>query len=180
MNTLLHICCAPCSVACVTALRAEGIGPTGFWFNPNIHPFTEYRMRKNTLVDYAKTIALPLHMQDEYGLRGFVRTVCDGLEHRCAYCYRVRLEACAAYAAAQGYDSFCTTLMVSPYQNYDLICRIGTEVGAQYHVPFLPRPFFHHFREGQEKARALGLYMQKYCGCIFSEEERYLKKNQKG
>lgn len=68
---LLHACCAPCSVACVDSLRAEGIEPVAFWYNPNIHPFTEYRMRRNTLREYAASIGLPLLERDEYGLRRF-------------------------------------------------------------------------------------------------------------
>ena len=51
MKLLLHICCAPCSIMCIETLRQEGIEPVGFWDNPNIHPYTEYRSRKNCLVD---------------------------------------------------------------------------------------------------------------------------------
>lgn len=176
MDTLLHICCAPCSVACVDWLRADGIEPAGYWYNPNIHPFTEYRQRKDTLVGYAKEIGLSLTLEDEYGLRPFIGAVCGDLDHRCGFCYRCRLEAAARYAAANGFSSFTTTLLISPYQNRELICRTGEQLGAQYGVAFLPRDFRPRFREGQQKARQLGLYMQKYCGCIFSEEERYSKR----
>ena len=179
MDTLLHICCAPCAVACVDWLREDAINPVGFWYNPNIHPFTEYRQRKNTLIDYAKAIGLPLAMEDEYGLRPFVRAVCGDLEHRCGYCYRCRMEAAARYAAEHGIASFTSTLLISPYQNRALICATGEELGERYKVAFLPRDFRPRFREGQQKARELGLYMQKYCGCIFSEEERYRKRANK-
>ncbi|NCB62097.1 MAG: epoxyqueuosine reductase QueH [Clostridia bacterium] len=175
MNTLLHICCAPCSVACIDWLRSDGIEPVGYWYNPNIHPYTEYRQRKNTLVDYAKTIGLSLTLEDDYGLRPFVKAVCGDLDHRCGYCYRCRLEGAARHAAEHGFQSFTTTLLVSPYQNHELLLRTGEELGVQYNVAFLPRDFRPRFREGQQKARELGLYMQKYCGCIFSEEERYRK-----
>ena len=179
MDTLLHICCAPCSIACVESLREEGRALTGFWYNPNIHPYTEYRSRKTTLVDYAGTIGLPLAMQDEYGLRPFVRAVCGDLDHRCGYCYRCRLEAAARYAAENGFSAFTTTLLISPYQDHDLLCEVGAAAGAAYGVEFLPRDFRPRFREGQQKARDLGLYMQKYCGCVFSEEERYRKNARK-
>lgn len=179
MDTLLHICCAPCSVACIEWLREDGIEPAGFWYNPNIHPFTEYRQRRNTLIDYAKTVGLSLAAEDEYGLRPFVRAVCGDLEHRCAFCYRCRLEAAARYAAENGFASFTTTLLVSPYQDHELLCRTGEDLGRQYGVEFLPRDFRPRFRAGQQKARELGLYMQKYCGCIFSEEERYCKRAKK-
>lgn len=176
MKTLLHICCAPCSVSCIDSLRSEGIEPTGFWYNPNIHPFTEYRARKNTLVEYAKSIGLDLILQGEYGLRLFVTGVYPNFDNRCGYCYRIRFEETARYAAENGYDSFTTTLLISPYQNHELICEVANEIAKKYDVGFLYRDFRPLFREGQQKARDLELYMQKYCGCIFSEEERYRKK----
>lgn len=179
MKTLLHICCAPCSIACIEQLREDGIEPTGFWYNPNIHPFTEYRARRNTLTDYAKTIGLALATEDEYGLRPFVQAVCGDIDHRCSYCYRCRLEETARYAAANGFDSFTTTLLVSPYQNHELLCETGQAMAERYGLRFLPYDFRPRFREGQQKARDLGLYMQKYCGCIFSEEDRYRKKKKK-
>lgn len=80
-----------------------------------------------------------------------------------------------AYAATHGYDSFTTTLLVSPYQKHELIRQIGERLAEQYGIQFLYRDFRVGFREGQEKAREAGLYMQKYCGCIFSEEDRYIR-----
>ncbi|MPN23814.1 Epoxyqueuosine reductase QueH [bioreactor metagenome] len=180
MKTLLHVCCAPCSVACVDWLREDGIAPVAFWHNPNIHPFTEYRQRRDTMKDYAKQIDLPLLLEDEYGLRPFVQAVCGDLQHRCRHCYRCRLEAAAARAAREGLESFTTTLLVSPYQNYALLLETGREAGKKFGVAFLERDFRPRFREGQQRARELGLYMQKYCGCIFSEEERYQKRPKKG
>ena len=178
-NTLIHTCCAPCSISCIKQLRAEAIAPTSFWFNPNIHPFTEYKSRRNTLREYAKTIDLPLVEEDFYGLRTFTKAVIDDLAHRCGYCYETRLERTAQYAAEHGFDSFTTTLLISPYQNHALLQEVGEFMAQKYGVPFLYRDFRPGFREGQEEARALELYMQKYCGCIFSEEERYQKKPKK-
>ena len=175
MKTLMHICCAPCSVYCIESLRAEGIEPVGFWYNPTIHPYTEYRSRRDCLRSYAEQVNLTLIEQDEYGLRDFVRRVADHIEGRCADCYAIRLEQAAAYAAANGYDSFTTTLLVSPYQKHELIRQIGERLAEQYGVQFLYRDFRVGFQEGQEKARKAELYMQKYCGCIFSEEDRYIR-----
>ena len=115
MKTLLHICCAPCSIACIESLRAEGIEPTGFWYNPNIHPMTEYKMRKNTLVEYAKTIGLRLEIENEYGLRRFIEGIYPDFDHRCGFCYRLRMEETARFAAENGFDSFLTTLLISKY-----------------------------------------------------------------
>ena len=175
MKTLLHICCAPCSIACIEQLRGEGIQPTGFWYNPNIHPYTEYRSRKNALVGYAQLIGLELIQAGQYGLREFLRGI-PSFDERCGFCYECRLEQTARCAAERGYDCFSTTLLISPYQRHDLLRETGERMARRYGVAFLYRDFRPRFREGQEKARALELYMQKYCGGIFSEEERYQKK----
>ena len=114
-------------------------------------------------------------MREEYGLRDFVRAVADDIEGRCRHCYRVRLEETARYAAEHGYTSFTSTLFVSPYQNHELLRQTAEELGRQYGVPFLYRDFRPGFRDGQRQARELGFYMQKYCGCVFSEEDRYEK-----
>ena len=176
---LLHICCAPCSVYCVDSLRAEGIEPAGFWFNPNIHPYQEYRARRDALVDYAASIGLALTVRDDYGLRDFVRAVAGDLDRRCGHCYTCRLEETARYAAANGFASFSTTLLVSPYQDHEGICRTAQMLADRCGVAFLYRDFREGFRQGQAKARELGLYMQKYCGCVFSEEDRYAKQIQR-
>jgi len=173
MKLLLHSCCAPCSVQCVTALAGEGISPDLFWYNPNIHPFTEYRSRRDSLCAFAKDRELPLITEDEYGLRSFIKYGED--PGRCAYCYRIRLEKTARLAAEKAYNAFSTTLLISPYQKHDLIRETGEELAAIYHIEFLYRDFRPLYRKGREQAREAGYYMQKYCGCIFSEEERYLK-----
>ena len=164
MKTLLHICCAPCSITCIDTLRQEGIEPVGFWYNPNIHPFTEYKMRKNTLVEYAKSIDLKLEIENEYGLRRFIQGVYPDFDHRCGFCYALRFEETARYAAEHGFDQFTSTLFVSPYQNHELMRETCERMAEKYGVKYLHRDFSPRFREGQDKARELGLYMQKYCG----------------
>ena len=176
MKLLLHICCAPCSVMCIETLRGEGIEPVGFWNNPNIHPYKEYQARKQTLEAYSREIGMKLILHGKYGLRPFICAVCDNIDGRCVQCYRMRMDATAQYAAENGYTHFTSTLFISPYQNHELLKRCAEEAAARYGVEFLYRDFRPYFREGQERARAMGLYMQKYCGCIFSEEDRYVKK----
>lgn len=175
MKLLLHSCCAPCSVKCVDTLRQEEIEPTIFWYNPNIHPFTEYRNRKNALCEWAKEENLESIIEDEYGLRRFIDNVYPSYGDRCSYCYTVRLEETAKIAKENGFTHFCTTLLISPYQKHELIKSIAEKISDEYGVKFLYRDFRPYFREGQKLAREKGIYMQKYCGCIFSEEERYLK-----
>ncbi len=176
MNTLMHICCAPCSYMCIQTLRDENIDVTGFWYNPNIHPFTEYRARRDTLIAHSKNIDMPLVVIDDYGLREFIGLVYPNFEDRCEKCYDIRLDRAAKYASESGFDSFTTSLLISPYQKHELIADVAERKAQKYGIKFLYRDFRPYFREGQQKAREAGYYMQKYCGCIFSEEERYMKR----
>lgn len=175
MKLLLHTCCAPCSVYCIDELRKENIEPTLYWYNPNIHPYTEYKKRMDTLKEYSKSIGVKTVFEDEYGLREFTKNIVDDLSNRCSnYCYKTRLEKIVKYAKQNGYDNFSTTLLVSPYQKHDIIKSICEDLSKEYDIQFMYKNFRIGFREGQAKAKELGLYMQKYCGCIFSEEERFL------
>lgn len=175
MQVLLHVCCAPCSIVCIDTLRREGIEPVGYWYNPNIHPMKEFKMRKNTMVEYAKTIGLKLALNHEYGLRRFLAGVPD-FDNRCGFCYALRFDETARFAAENGFTHFTSTLFVSPYQNHDLMHRTARAAAKKHGIEYLERDFSPRFREGQDEARALGLYMQNYCGCIFSEEDRYKKR----
>lgn len=176
MKLLMHTCCAPCSVYCIDSLRNEGIEPTCYWYNPNIHPYIEYRTRRDTLIEYSKIANFDLIINEDYGLNEFCKNVIDNLENRCVnYCYKVRLEATVKYAKENGYDAFTSTLFVSPYQKHEELKKVCEELSKKYNIEFLYRDFRVGFREGQNKARELGLYMQKYCGCVFSEEDRYNK-----
>ena len=177
MNTLLHICCAPCANQCIEVLKADGIETTGFWYNPNIHPFTEYRARRNCLREYAESIQLPLIEKNDYALRPFVREVAEDIANRCVKCYEMRLFETAKCAKENGFDSFTSSLFISPYQNHELMKEVAERAAETYGVEFLYRDFREVFKAGQAFAREHEFYMQKYCGCVFSEEERYLKKN---
>ncbi len=175
MKLLLHICCGPCSAACVKHLREEDIDITGYWYNPNIHPYKEYESRLNALQEYAKLIDLNVIYEDYYGLREFTKNVIDKLDNRCGYCYTSRIDHIAKYAKENGYDAFTSTLFISPYQKHDLLKTICEKIAKKYDIEFLYRDFRPYYREGQAMFRETGLYMQKYCGCVFSEEERYKK-----
>ncbi len=175
MKLLMHTCCAPCSVYCIDELREENIEPTVYWFNPNIHPYMEYKARRDCLKEYTKSINVNAIFEENYGLDDFCKNVVNNLDTRCQdYCYPVRLEQTAKYAKENGFDTITTTLLVSPYQKHDIIHSLGDKIAKKYGIEFLYRDFRVGFREGQAKARELGLYMQKYCGCVFSEEKMAL------
>ena len=174
-SVLMHTCCAPCSLSCIDPLRAEGIEPVAFWYNPNIHPWKEYEARRDCLLAYAPTIEMQVIVDEDYGLRTFVEHVASDIDHRCTYWYQHRLEETARYAAEHGYEAFTSTLLASLYQDHDGIKAAAEKYARQYGVEFLYRDFRPNFRAGNQRARELGFYMQKYCGCVFSEQDRYQK-----
>ena len=172
MKLLLHTCCAPCSVYCIETLRKEGIEPTLYWYNPNIHPYTEYKARRDCLIEYAKKINIKLIIEDEYGLQDFCKNTINNLQSRCAdYCYSIRLRKTFEYAKENGYDAVSTTLLYSIYQKHDFIKHYCEKLSNEFGIEFLYRDFRVGFWVGHEKAKEAGLYMQKYCGCVFSEYE---------
>ena len=137
MKLLMHICCAPCANMPIDALRADGVELTGYWYNPNIHPFTEYRARRNCLQEYAKTIDLPLLVRDDYGLRPFVREVAEDIAGRCVKCYEMRLFEAARAAKEGGFDAFTSSLFISPYQKHELMRDVGLPRGGGIRRPVL-------------------------------------------
>ncbi len=181
MKLLMHTCCAPCSVYCIDTLRKENIEPTLYWYNPNIHPYTEYKARRDSLKEYSEKININAIFEEEYGLDEFCKNVVNDLNARCTnYCYPVRLRKTFEYAKENGYDTVTTTLLYSIYQKHEYIKSLCEKYAEEYGIDFLYRDFRVGFWEGHDKAKnELGLYMQKYCGCIFSEEERYQKQIKK-
>lgn len=176
MKLLMHTCCAPCSVYCIDKLRQQNIEPTVYWYNPNIHPYKEYEARRDCLKEYTKSINVQAIFEEDYGLQEFCRNTINDLQNRCTnYCYIVRLKKTIEYAKQNGYDTFTSTLFVSPYQKHEELKKICENLSQKHKIKFLYIDFREGFKQGQAKARELGLYMQKYCGCIFSEEDRYRK-----
>ncbi len=179
MRILTHICCGPCLIYPYEKLLREGDQLTGFWYNPNIHPFTEYKQRLDSLVKFQNMQDMEIAFNDSYDLEKFLTLAMPDIQDRCQHCYRMRLTETARHARQQGFEYFTTTLLVSPYQKLDQIRRIGSELENEFGVKFLDLDIVSGYREGRQKARDMGLYMQKYCGCIFSEKERYTQKKKK-
>jgi predicted adenine nucleotide alpha hydrolase (AANH) superfamily ATPase len=174
MKVLLHICCAPCSIYPLVALRGQGADVTGFFFNHNIHPYQEYRRRLDTVKEYAGKSGLDIIYRDEYLLEEFLAAVADTPTKRCQYCYASRLEATAKAAAEEGFDAFTSTLLYSRYQRHDEIRALGERLATAYGVVFHYDDYRRGWQEGIRISKELGLYRQQYCGCIYSEKERYL------
>jgi len=178
MRLLLHICCANCAIYPLDRIRRLGIEFAGLWFNPNIHPYQEYRMRLESLQRLSEEWRFPVIYNHTYDLNLFLKRVIDTpqVPERCAYCYRLRLEETAKRAKEEGAEAFSTSLIVSPYQRYELIVEIGKELAERYNIEFFFEDMRSHYRDGLRISKELGLYRQKYCGCIYSEAERFMNK----
>lgn len=175
MKVLLHACCGPCTIYPLTVLQKEGRKVTGYFYNPNIHPFQEFQRRLSTIEQFSSSETLPLIVEKEYGLRDFVRKIAFHEEERCQICYRLRLEHAASLAKELGFDAFSTTLLYSKYQRHALIAEICQSLSVLYAIDFLYRDFREGWQEGVDQAIASNMYRQPYCGCIYSEQERYDK-----
>ncbi len=169
---LIHICCGPCLVYPLTILRQEAL-VHGFWYNPNIHPYTEYTKRRDSLLQYAQAEDLPMIVWDRYELERFLRSVALRESERCRFCYSLRLEATASAARHGKFDAFTSTLLYSRYQDHAMIRAIGEEAAQRAGLLFLYRDFRDGWQEGIKRSKELNLYRQQYCGCIYSERDRY-------
>jgi predicted adenine nucleotide alpha hydrolase (AANH) superfamily ATPase len=175
MKILLHICCANCAIYPLERLTERGDEAVGYFFNPNIHPYQEYQKRLESLKRYSEEVGLKVVYRDEYLLEEFLKDVSHQVEKRCQYCYSIRLEATAREAEKNGFDQFSTTLLQSTHQNHHLIREIGERFAQEIGIPFYYEDFRKGWRKGVEVSKAMGLYRQQYCGCIYSEKERFMR-----
>lgn len=173
MKVLLHICCAPCTIYPLKVLRAEGHDVTGFFYNPNIHPYTEFQKRLSAVSDYATLQLLPVAVDDTYDVEAFLKATLPLGRDRCLACYRMRLERAFVEAHKHEAEALTATLLYSKYQRHEDIAAIAGELSAEYGVPFLYADFRQGWKEGQDESRRLGIYRQQYCGCVISEQERF-------
>jgi len=154
----------------------QGHEPVGYWYNPNIHPSKEYRARLESVRRVERESGFDFVYNDSYDIEDHLSTIMQDLSQRCLHCFRFRLSRAAEYASENKFDAFTTTLLVSPHQSQVFIQRVGGELEQEYQIPFHRVDFRDGFREGKQRAFDMGLYMQKYCGCVFSERDRYEKK----
>jgi hypothetical protein len=179
MKVLLHICCATCTIYPLKVLRGEGHEATGFFYNPNIHPYTEFQKRREALATYARVSLLPLIMDETYDLETFLAAALEAGKERCSACYQIRIERAFQRAVDEKADAVTTTLLYSIYQRHETIAAVAEDLSSRYKVPFLYKDFREGWKEGQADARSLGIYRQNYCGCIFSEYERFAARPEK-
>ncbi|MCX5712275.1 MAG: epoxyqueuosine reductase QueH [Candidatus Omnitrophica bacterium] len=173
---LLHVCCAPCMIYPLEVLRGKGYEVSGIFYNPNIHTFAEYNNRKTAVEAYAKVsnteVIFPQYLPQEYFQAVNLK---EDKPKRCGICWEMRLSRTAKAAKEKGLEYFTSTLLVSPYQDQELLKKIGEEVSKQEQVGFYYEDFRPGFRKAHNQAHVLGIYCQKFCGCIYSEIERCSK-----
>ena len=175
MRLLLHTCCAVCLAGAAEELRGNNIDFTAFFCNPNVHPLLEWRKRLKAARVLCEREKIPLDVDEAYGLVEFLRAVAgrDGRPARCEICYRMRFERVAERAKSLGFDGFSTTLLVSADQDLALVRRVASEVAAPTGVAFVALDLANAHERGTQIAKKLSLYRQQYCGCIYSECDRY-------
>jgi predicted adenine nucleotide alpha hydrolase (AANH) superfamily ATPase len=190
MKVLLHICCSNCAIYPFKLLKEEGHEFTGFWFNPNIHPLEEYSSRLDSLKTLATKENIAVIYNEAYtpedyfslfGMKSDGSSVSEDIDiptfpERCRACYRLRLEQTAEYAKEHGFEAFSTTLLISPYQDFEGIVDTGNILAEKYGLHFHLKDYRPYFRDAMTRSKELGLYRQNYCGCIFSKNERKKKK----
>ena len=176
MKLLLHTCCAPCVIHPLKVLRGKNFEVEAYFYNPNIYPCAEYNLRKQAVEQYAGELSLSVD-SPEYAPQEFLREVENDLERpqRCLACWKMRLVKTAQEAKKKGASYFSSTLLVSPYQDQEALKRIGEEAAQEAGVKFFYEDFRPGFREAYNEARAKGIYCQKYCGCMYSYQERSKK-----
>ena len=128
MRLLVHVCCGPCAIFPVKYLRENEFKITGYFYNPNIHPYKEFKQRLTTLKTYAAQTALPLIINNSYPLEEFLLKAIAAVKSRCSVCYELRLRETAIVAKTQEFEGFTTSLLVSPYQKHELIQETGERI----------------------------------------------------
>lgn len=179
MKLLLHVCCGPCAIYPISFIRDSNIDVTGYFYNPNIHPFKEFKKRIEALEIVSNHLDINVIFDKSYGLVDFTRRVVFREDERCEICYNLRLSKTVAFAKENGFDSFSTTLLYSRYQNHQGLIEICSRLAKAFGISF----FYHDFRigwqSGIDQSKSLGIYRQPYCGCIYSEQESFDKKLRK-
>lgn len=174
MNILLHQCCGPCSIYPIITIQNMGHSVTTYFFNHNIHPVQEYYKRMEGAILVSRHYNIECIVEDYYGLVEFLRHNVNNEKERCLYCYERRLDKVAEKATLLKMDAFSSSLLYSKMQNHDKIKEIAENISKKYNIEFFYYDFRQGWQEGIDISKELEIYRQNYCGCIYSEEDRFL------
>lgn len=170
---LAHLCCAPDALYVVGLLQAE-YEVIGLFYNPNIHPEEEYRLRLAEARKVAEHLQFKL-IEDIYDPETWFRLTEKFKSEpekgrRCNICFAWRLERTARKALEAGLPLFTTIMSVSPWKNSAVLNRIGRMTARKYGLQFLEADFKKKdgFNRSVRLSREFGLYRQNYCGCLYS------------
>ncbi|MFC1859996.1 epoxyqueuosine reductase QueH [Chloroflexota bacterium] len=172
-SVLVHCCCAHCAAYTVNYWREQGYEVSALWYNPNIHPYTEHQHRLEAMQSLAQEANLPLIITDSYDVIDYFSQVAGHESHRCQYCFGLRLLKTAEMANQQDFSAFTTTLLISPHRKHDLLREIGSKISKEKGIDFLYADLRKRYSDSRHMTKGLDLYRQQYCGCIYSEWERY-------
>ncbi len=170
---LLHSCCAHCAAYTVDHWRQQGYEVSALWYNPNIHPYMEHQYRLQAMQSLAQEMNLALIVAEGYDMISYFRQVAGHESQRCQYCFELRLSKTAEIAHQMGFGAVTSTLLISPHQKHDLLREIGNKVVEERGIDFLYADLRKRYSDSRHMTKGLNLYRQQYCGCIYSEWERY-------
>jgi predicted adenine nucleotide alpha hydrolase (AANH) superfamily ATPase len=172
---LVHICCAVDSHYFLQKLRVDYPNEKliGFFYDPNIHPYSEYRLRLLDVKRSCNMLDIEL-IEGEYDTAGWLEAV-RGLENepekgaRCSVCFDNRFEVTAKKAHELGERIFTSTLLTSPKKSLTQLKRSGDELAKLYGMEFIAPDY--RSKQGTQEQNILAkqdrLYRQDYCGCLF-------------
>ncbi|OGO24232.1 MAG: hypothetical protein A2144_13645 [Chloroflexi bacterium RBG_16_50_9] len=172
-SVLIHVCCAHCAAYTVDYWRQQGYEVSALWYNPNIHPYLEHQQRLESIRSLAGETNLPLIVAEGYDMMEYFRRVVGHEAQRCQYCYHLRLSHTAAVARQQGFNAFTSTLLISPQQKHDILRETGNQIADEQGIEFLYADLRKRYSDSRHLTKPLNLYRQQYCGCLYSEWERY-------
>ncbi len=172
-SILIHSCCAHCAAYTVDYWRQQGYEVSALWYNPNIHPYMEHQHRLEAMKSLAQEVDLPLIITEGYNIIEYFRQVVGREAQRCQYCFNLRLAKTAETACQMGFNAFTTTLLISPHQKHDLLREIGNNLAKEKGIEFLYADLRKRYSDSRRMTKGLDLYRQQYCGCVYSEWERY-------
>lgn len=173
-SILIHCCCAHCTAYTIDYYRNQGYAPTAFWYNPNIHPYMEHQQRLEAMKSLAEELQFSLVINSGYDMQKYFNMVAGNEEQRCRYCFKLRLQKTAETAIASGFSAFTSSLLISPHQKHDLLLEIGNNIAKEMGIKFFYTDLRKRYSDSRRITKPLGLYRQQYCGCLYSEWERFV------
>ena len=176
-SVLVHCCCAHCAAYTVGYWRQQGYEVSVLWYNPNVHPYMEHQHRLEAMESLAQEVDLPLIITEGYDVIDYFCQVVEYEPQRCQYCFRLRLLKTAETAHQRGFNAFTTTLLISPHQKHDLLREIGNKISKEKGIDFLYVDLRKRYSDSRHMTKLLNLHRQQYCGCVYSEWERYAERD---